>query len=164
MQIVVVLAHPNPDGFTHAVAERACAGLLAAGHEVHLLDLYALGFRAAMSLQEHVAYNGDHPAIDPLVVEHGELVRNAGALVFVYPTWWSSLPAILKGWLERVMVPGVAFRLDPRTNRVRPGLKRMRRLVGITTYGSSRAYMRFFNDAGRRVVTRCLRLSAPSLR
>ncbi len=69
MQIVVVLAHPNPDSFTHAVAERACAGLLAAGHEVKLLDLYALGFRAAMSLQEHVAYHGDQPN-PPAAAQH----------------------------------------------------------------------------------------------
>lgn len=158
MQIVVVLAHPNPDGFTHAVAGRACAGLLAAGHEVHLLDLYALGFRAAMSLQEHVAYNGDHPAIDPLVVEHGELVRNAGALVFVYPTWWSSLPAILKGWLERVMVPGVAFVFNTE-GKVRPGLTNVRRIVGISTYGSPRAYVKLVNDNGRRTITRALRLN-----
>ena len=158
MQIVVVLAHPNPDGFTHTVAERACAGLLAAGHKVHLLDLYALEFRAAMSLQEHVAYHGDQPASDPMVVEHGELVRNAGALVFVYPTWWSSMPAIMKGWLERVMVPGVAFVFNTE-GKVRPGLTNVRRIVGISTYGSPRAYVKLVNDNGRRTITRALRLN-----
>ena len=44
-------------------------------------------------------------------------------LVFVYPTWWSGLPAILKGWLERVMVPGVGFVFDEQTGKVRPGLR-----------------------------------------
>lgn len=158
MQVVVVLAHPNSDSFTHAVAERACAGLRNAGHEVQLLDLYGLGFRAAMSLEEHVAYHGDHPAIDPMAAEHGELVRSAAALVFVYPTWWSSLPAILKGWLERVMVPGVAFVFNA-DGKVRPGLTNVRRIVGISTYGSPRAYVKLVNDNGRRTITRALRLN-----
>lgn len=158
MDVVVALAHPNPDSFCHALAERACDSLRAAGHEVHLLDLYALGFTAAMSAEEHAAYHGDHPAIDPMVAEHGALVRDAQALVFVYPTWWSSTPAMLKGWLERVMVPGVAFVFD-RDGKVRPGLTNVRRVVGISTYGSPRAYVKFVNDNGRRMITRALRLN-----
>ena len=85
------------------------AALAANGHTVHLLDLYALGFRAAMSADERRAYHGEQPIIDPLVAEHAALVRACEALVFVYPTWWSAMPAILKGWLERVLVPGVGF-------------------------------------------------------
>ncbi len=158
MHVVVVLAHPNSDSFCHALAERACAGLRTAGHEVHLLDLYALGFRAAMSPADHAAYHSDEPAIDPMVVEHIALVRHAQALVFVYPTWWSSTPAMLKGWLERVMVPGVAFVFNGK-GKVRPGLTNVRRIVGISTYGSPRAYVKFVNDNGRRMITRALRLN-----
>jgi len=158
MQVVVVLAHPNSDSFSHAIADRASAGLRGAGHEVQVLDLYALGFRAAMSLDDHVAYHGDHPAIDPMVADHGALVLGADALVFVYPTWWSSLPAILKGWLERVMLPGVAFVFND-NGKVRPGLTNVRRIVGISTYGSPRSYVRLIYDNGRRTPTRALRLN-----
>ena len=83
-----------------------------------------------MTAEERHAYHGDSPILDPLIAEHADLVRRAQAIVFVYPTWWSGLPAILKGWLERVMVPGVGFVLDERTNKVRPGLGQMRRIVG----------------------------------
>jgi len=158
MQVVVVLAHPNSDSFSHAIADRACVGLRGAGHDVHVLDLHAVGFRAAMSLDDHVAYHGDNPAIDPMVAEHGALIKRADALVFVYPTWWSSVPAILKGWLERVMVPGVAFVFNDK-GKVRPGLSNVRRIVGISTYGSPRAYVRLINDNGRRTLTRALRLN-----
>ena len=158
MQVVVVLAHPNSDSLSHAIAERACTGLRAAGHQVQLLDLYGLGFRAAMSRDDHVAYHGDHPAIDPMVAEHGAHVQRADALVFVYPTWWSTMPAMLKGWLERVMVPGVAFVFNSK-GKVRPGLGNVRRIVGISVYGSPRAYVRFVNDNGRRTITRALRLN-----
>ena len=158
MQVVVVLAHPNSDSFSHAIADRACAGLRGAGHDVHMLDLYAQGFRATMSLDDHAAYHGDQPAIDPMVVDHCALVMRAEALVFIYPTWWSSLPAILKGWLERVMLPGVAFVFDDK-GKVRPGLTNVRRIVGISTYGSPRSYVRLINDNGRRTITRALRLN-----
>ncbi len=159
MLALIVVAHPSTDSYCHALAARAEAGLLAAGHEVVALDLYAQGVRVAMNAEEREAYHGDAPISDPVIVEHAALVQRAEAIVFVYPTWWSGLPAILKGWLERVMVPGVGFILDERTNKVRPGLGQMRRLVGISTYGSPRSYVRLVNDNGRRIITRALRMS-----
>lgn len=159
MLALIVVAHPSADSYCHALAGRAEAGLLAAGHEVVVLDLYARGVSVAMTKEEREAYHSDSPIVDPVISEHAALVQRAEALVFVYPTWWSGLPAILKGWLERVMVPGVGFVLDERTNKVRPGLGQMRRLVGITTYGSPRRYVRLVNDNGRRIITRALRMS-----
>ena len=98
------------------------------------LDLYALGFAPAMSLEERRAYHGEQPLLDPMTVAHAELVQRADVLVFVYPTWWSGPPAVLKGWLERVLVPGVAFRFDA-AGKVKPALTNVRRIVGISTYG-----------------------------
>lgn len=155
----VVLAHPSSDGFAHELARRAILGLEAEGYRVDLLDLYALGFRAAMSPEERDAYHGDEPILDPLVREHAVLLGEIDTLVFVYPTWWSGLPAILKGWLERVLVPGVGFRFDEASGKLRPGLTNIRRLVGISTYGSPRWYVRAINDNGRRTLMRALRLS-----
>jgi NAD(P)H dehydrogenase (quinone) len=159
MLAVVVAAHPTPDSFCHALAARAASGLRAAGHEVAVMDLYRDGFQAAMNAEERRAYDGDTPILDPLVADYAALVRRAEALVFVYPTWWAGHPAILKGWLERVLVPGVAFRFDERTNGVRPGLGNVRHIVGISTYGSPRSYVRLLNDNGRRILTRALRMS-----
>ncbi len=155
---VVVVAHPKHDSFTHAVAGAARDGLIAGGHTVTTLDLYAAGFSAAMSAEERLAYHSGQPIIDDLVRRHADAVLGADALVFVYPTWWSSMPAMLKGWLERVMVEGVSFRFDDR-HRVRPALGSIRRIVGISTYGSPRLYVRAINDNGRRILTRALRLS-----
>lgn len=151
MRVLVVLAHPNADSFNHAVANRVVEALQRSGHEVTLLDLYALGSRAAMSPEERSAYHGDNPILDPMVAAHVELLRTVEALVFVYPTWWSSLPAILKGWLERTMVPGVAFVFDD-SGKVQKALTHVRRIVGISTYGSPRMYVRAINDNGRRAL------------
>jgi NAD(P)H dehydrogenase (quinone) len=155
----VVLAHPCADSYAHALAQRAINGLQIAGHRVDVIDLYAEGFRAAMSEAEWKAYPGDKPILDPLVQTSADLVRNVDALIFIYPTWWSGLPAILKGWMERVMVPGVGFTFDARTGKIRPGLTNVRHLVGISTYGSPKSIVRVVNDNGRRTIMRALRLS-----
>lgn len=158
MSALIVTAHPCADSYTAAVAVAAANGLKAAGHTVTTLDLYGIGFDAAMSREDLAAYQAGDPPIDPLVREHGELVRAADTLVFVYPTWWSGLPAVLKGWLERVLVPGVAFTFDE-GGKVRPAMLHVHRIVGVSTYGSPWTYVKLVNDNGRRILTRALRLS-----
>lgn len=158
MDVVLVLTHPRPTSLAHAVAARAVATLERGGHTVHLLDLYAIGFEPVMSSAEREAYHSTTPQLDPLAIEHAALLQRADAVVFVYPTWWSAQPAMLKGWLEKVLVPGVGFRFDER-GKVRPGLTNVRHLVGISTYGSPRRYVRAINDNGRRTITRALRMS-----
>ena len=163
MDALVVCAHPDAGSFNHALTEAAERGLVTAGHRVTTLDLYALGFTAAMSPEEHRAYQAwrspaPPPILDPMVAEHAALVATAQLIVFVYPTWWSQPPAVLKGWLERVLVPGVSFTFDAR-GKVRPGMRHVKRIVGISTYGSPWTYIKLVNDGGRRIITRALRMS-----
>ncbi|MBV1893908.1 MAG: NAD(P)H-dependent oxidoreductase [Ilumatobacteraceae bacterium] len=159
MLVALILAHPQGDSYCHSLAERAAAGLRAGGHEVVVVDLYGQGFRAAMTGEERSAYHGDEPICDPLVEASADLIGRAEALVFVYPTWWTGLPAILKGWLERVMVPGVAFRFDERSGKVRPALSNIRHIVGVSTYEETHSAVRITNDNGRRTITRALRVN-----
>jgi NAD(P)H dehydrogenase (quinone) len=158
MRVLMIVANPNPESFTHAIAARARTVLERTGHSVVVHDLYAEGFSAAMSAAERAAYHSDEPVLDPIVAQHIDDLRAAEAILFVYPTWWSSLPAILKGWLERVMVPGVGFVFN-RRHKVRPGITNIRHIIGISTYGSSRPYVKAINDNGRRTLLRALRLS-----
>jgi putative NADPH-quinone reductase len=158
MRVVVVVAHPDPTSFNHAIAATARAALIDGGHEVTLLDLYAEGFRAAMSYDERRAYHSDRPLLDPLAEFHAGIVKQAEALVFVYPTWWSTVPAILKGWLERVLVPGVGFVFDEHQH-VRRGLTHVHHLIGISTYGARWPYVKVIHDNGRRTLLRALRLN-----
>ncbi|HEY0520049.1 MAG TPA: NAD(P)H-dependent oxidoreductase [Ilumatobacteraceae bacterium] len=162
MRAVVVVAHPDPSSFTHAIASTATAALERSGHHVIVLDLYAEEFRAAMSRAERVAYHGTRPLLDPMAERHADIVKRADAFVFVYPTWWSTMPAILKGWLDRVMVPGVGFVFDD-DQHVRRGLKKVHRIVGISTYGSRRLYVKAIHDNGRRMLMRSLRMNTAVL-
>ncbi len=124
-----------------------------------MLDLYGLDYTATLSRAEHIAYGTSRPILDPLVEEHARLLTSCDALILVYPTWWSTFPAILKGWFERTLVRGVAFDLDERSGRIEPLLTQIRHLVGITTHGSPRWYVRLVGDNGRRTVNRTLRAS-----
>jgi putative NADPH-quinone reductase len=165
VRVLVVHAHPDPGSFNGALYRAAVDALESAGHEVDALDLYAEEFDPVMSRAEREAYETDSPICSPEVARHVELVRRAEGLVFVYPTWWGGLPAILKGWLDRVLVPGVAFTLDD-TSRVKPAMQHVQRVVGVTTYGSAPWYVRVVGDAGRRTIARtvwmnCRRRSRP---
>ncbi|MFN0091318.1 MAG: NAD(P)H-dependent oxidoreductase [Acidimicrobiales bacterium] len=158
MRALVVQAHPSPTSFSAALAAAAQRGVLAAGYELDVLALYDEGFAPAMTTAERRAYESSAPLVDPQVIRHAELVKAARVLVFVYPTWWFGLPAMLKGWLDRVLAPGVAFRFDTETNKVRRELTNVRRLVGVTTYGAPRWYVSGLGDGGRRTIARSVRL------
>jgi len=157
VKALVLSAHPCADSFSTALSEAAIRGLTASGHDVTHLDLYTIGFTTAMAKEELDAYRAQVAPPDPVVREHGELVRAADVLVFVYPTWWSGPPAVLKGWLERVLVPGVAFTFDDK-GAVQPALTNVNRIVGVSTYGSPWSYVKLINDNGRRMLTRALRV------
>jgi NAD(P)H dehydrogenase (quinone) len=158
MRVLVVHAHPRRDSFNHALFDLVVTALTRAGHEVESISLYEEEFDPRMTADERIAYHTATPIRSAQVERHAQLVVTAEALVFVYPTWWFGLPAILKGWLERVMVPGVAFVFAPENQKVMPNLLTIRRIVGVTTYGSSWWYSKLFNDAGRRTLVRTLRL------
>ena len=157
MKVLVVLAHPNPDSFSHAIVDKVSATLADCGHSVSVIDLYAIDYSSAMTRAELAAYPTSTPAIDPVVIEHTQLIQECSTIVFVYPTWWSSMPAILKGWIDRTMLPGIAFSVDPQTLKLQPGLTNVRRLVGISTFGGPRLASFVVRDNGSKIVTRSLR-------
>lgn len=158
VRALVVHAHPSEDSFSRAVLARALEALAAAGHDVTLHDLYNDGFRPAMSLAERIAYDTDSPILDEQVASYAADLKQAELLVFVYPTWWWDMPAVLKGWFDRVLVPGVALSIERDSGPPKPLLKGLRRVVGITTYGSPRVAMRLFADGGRRRIRRTVPL------
>ena len=157
MKVLVVLAHPNPDSFSRAIVDKISATLTDCGHSVSVIDLYAIGYSPAMTRAELAEYPTSTPAIDPMVIEHTRLIHECSTIVFVYPTWWSSMPAILKGWVDRTMLPGIAFSVDPETLKLQPELTNVRRLIGITTFGGPRLASLVVRDNGSKIVTRSLR-------
>ncbi len=94
----MVYCHPVPESFCASIRDSAIEVLKARGWEVRLLDLYAENFDPVMGCDERRSYNDRAPQ-DPALKPHFELLAWAEAILFVYPTWWYGLPAMLKGWL-----------------------------------------------------------------
>ena len=157
MRVLVVYCHPDPESFCAAVRDTVVAAQEAAGHEVRLVDLYAEGFDPVMGRAERRGYH-DEPANQVPVADHVGHIRWAESLVFVYPTWWYGLPAVLKGWLDRVFVPGVAF-LMPKAEgeTVRPNMHHIRKIAAISTCGASRGVTWLVGNPGRKTLLRGIR-------
>ena len=159
MKIVVVLGHPSGDSYCAAIFDAIISALEAqSAHSVTAIRLADEKFTTAMSSAERAAYETDAPLISDETKRHAEILKQAEALVFVYPTWWSGLPAQLKGWLDRVFVLGVAFRVN-NNGKIRPNMQNVRHIIGISTYGSPWRYVKLINDNGRRTLTRAIRMS-----
>lgn len=153
MRILVIFAHPVETSFGAVVNQRVIMSLCGQGHEVRGLDLYDCGFEPVLTRHELLAYFevGDHRK--PLD-DHISLIKWAEGMIFVYPTWWYGLPAILKGWFDRVWLPKIAFELSD-THLTRSHLMRNIRLLGgISTYGASWWWTRWVGDPGRRTIMR----------
>jgi putative NADPH-quinone reductase len=153
--VLVIYYHPNPESFTAAARDRAVAALRARGHDVRLTDLDADSFQPAMSCDERRTHK--EPGIAPDLRRYADDLRWAQVLVLVYPTWWSGQPAMLKGWIDRVWVAGVAWELPAGANVIRPLLRNIRRIVVVTGHGSSKLVNAVEGEAGKRTVTRSMR-------
>jgi putative NADPH-quinone reductase len=159
VRTLVVYAHPLDDSFVAAVRDTAVAALTDAGHDVHLLDLYAEGFDPRLTEAEHATHDVGLPARldDPTIVLHARLLQWAQMLVLVYPTWWGTQPAILKGWFDRVWIEGVAYHLPRGATVVRPRLRTVTRVVAVTTHGSSKLVNAVQGESGKHFLRRLVR-------
>ncbi len=108
MNILVTIAHPNPESFNHALLGQFSRGLTEAGHTVEVNDLYAEGFEARLGPADLAHFEGG-PLPDDVQAQQAKLAA-AEALVFFHPVWWYGFPAILKGWVERVLTVDFAYK------------------------------------------------------
>jgi putative NADPH-quinone reductase len=105
MDVLVILAHPHEESFNHAIAKEALVALEHNNHGVYFHDLYAEGFDPVLPFGE-IPKDAD---VDEDVVKHCEELSSADGIVIIHPNWWGQPPAILKGWVDRVVRPGVAY-------------------------------------------------------
>lgn len=154
MRALVVYAHPRAESFTAAVRDMVIERLEAHGAEIRLFDLYDRQFEPVLTAHELEIYEDEQQNRRP-VAEDAAALEWCDTLIFVYPTWWYGLPAMLKGWLDRVMLPGVAFIMPKGAgDTIRPGLQHITRLGVFTTCGASFWLTRFIGAPGRRTLLR----------
>ena len=155
MRVLYLYCHPLPESFHAALRAEALAGLEAAGHTVDLLDLYAERFDPVLSEAARRHYHDvavNQQGLEPFV----RRLAAAEALVIQFPTWCFGPPAMLKGFFDRMLMPGVAFDISDPEN-VRPMLRNIRKIAGIVTYGRPRLMAWYMADPPRKIVTRYIR-------
>jgi NAD(P)H dehydrogenase (quinone) len=155
MRVMVVYCHPVETSYGAALHQEVLRGLRQAGHSVDDCDLYAEGFNPVMSRQERLIYH-DVPANQTLVRDYIDRLHRAEALVFCFPTWCFGLPAMLKGFFDRLLMPGVAFDISDPAN-VKPMLTNIKRISAVVTYGRPRWMAWYMGDPPRKMITRYLR-------
>jgi putative NADPH-quinone reductase len=152
MRVLYLYCHPLKDSFHAGVRDAALASLQDAGHEVDLCDLYAEGFEPILTETMRREYHDT--AVNQRGLEaHIARLRNAEALVVQFPTWCFGMPAMLKGWFDRMILPGVAFDLS-NPAKVEPMLGHIKRIHGIVTYGRPRYVAFYMGDPPRKAVMR----------
>jgi NAD(P)H dehydrogenase (quinone) len=158
MRVLVVHAHPVETSFNRALFINAVDALTQAGHEVDALDLYAEEFDAVRSREERLIYHDVPQNLTPAIKPYVDRLRAAEGLVFVHPVWNYGYPAVLKGFFDRIFVPGVSFVLiggkEKDKGRLVPNLKNIKKVAFITTYGGDRLRTIVMGDPPRRLARR----------
>lgn len=154
MNILVLHAHPVETSFNAALHGLIVERLTGRGHSVDDCDLYAEDFDPRLSRAERLGYHDVPANIEP-VRGYVERLRRAEALVLCFPVWNYGYPAILKGFFDRVFLPGVSFRLVD--GQARPSLHNIARAAVVTSYGGSRFRAMLMGDPPRKLAKRVLR-------
>jgi NAD(P)H dehydrogenase (quinone) len=154
MKIQVVHCHPLTESFDHALFEAIVETLHGNGHEVIATDLYREGFQPAMTESERRSYMSNDYDLSK-VAGYAETLKKVDGLILCFPHWWFTMPAVLKGWVDRVWGPGIAFTYEPGDNHLRPALHNIKLFGVVTSYGSPWWIVHLFaGNAGYKVLMR----------
>lgn len=137
LNVLTVIGSPNPTSFVHALAHEVTAAFTERGAQVEEHDLYAQGFQPIAAAGEAFTtglgvYDAIEAAADPVTRAHRLALARADYLVVAHPNWWGKPPAIMAGWIDRVIVPGVVYRLDSRDGMPTP-LLHLRGVIVLNT-------------------------------
>jgi NAD(P)H dehydrogenase (quinone) len=132
MKVLIIYCHPSKNSFTYEVKEAFIKGLESAGHSYEISDLYADGFNPVLSEKEYIRegfYNLDSLVAEDVLFEQKK-INEADAIVFIYPDFWTSSPAMLEGWFQRVWTYGFAYGDTP-------SMKCLEKALFLITMGGS---------------------------
>ena len=150
MRVLILYAHPVETSFQAALHRAVVEALASAGHDVDDCDLYAENFDPTLSRQERLDYH-DTSINQRSVEDYVRRVKQAEAMVLVFPVWNFGYPAILKGFFDRVFLPGVSFDLTD-DGKVAGLLTHIGKIAAVTTYGGTRLRAIMAGDPPRKAV------------
>ena len=156
MRALIVHSHPNRESFSAHLRDTVVTTLSRKSAETRVIDLYGDGFDPVMTLEEWRGYHTPGENERP-VADHIANLKWCDTLVFIYPTWWFGLPAMLKGWLDRVLVPHATFALPTENKPIQPLLSNITTVAAVTTCGATFWQSKFIGEPGRRTLLRGIR-------
>jgi len=156
MKALVIYCHPNPDSFTGAVKDLVLEVLEEKGFNTRLTDLYGEHFNPLIHKEELEFYT-DITCNQKGLENHVDNIMWCDTLIFVYPTWWYGLPAMLKGWLDLCFLPGIAFHMPEGKKNAKPGLKHITSLGLFTTAGATPLVTFLMGSPGKRTILRAVK-------
>lgn len=158
MRALIVFCHPSPESYSAAICKKVATSLEACGAEVRTLDLYERGFQPILTRQEWETHTDTTQNAEKVASEVPHIAW-CDAMIFIYPTWWYGPPAMMKGWIEKAMVAGVAFHMPGEADaNIRRGLDNVRTLAVFTTCGATRLLSTLIGHPGRKIILRGLRI------
>ena len=158
MRVMVLHAHPVETSFNHALYNAVLDTLKANGHQVDPIDLYAEGFDPVLTREDRLRYHDVPENITPALKPYVDRLMAAEAIVIVSPVWNYGFPAILKGYFDKVFLPGVSFVLEggdgADKGKLKPNLKHIKKVAFVTSYGGDRLRTFIMGDPPRRMAKR----------
>jgi len=158
MRVMVLHAHPVEESFSHSLYDTVLETLKAKGHQVDPVDLYAEGFNPVMSREGRLNYHHVPDNVTPELKPYVDRLMAAEAMVIVHPVWNYGFPAILKGYFDRVFMPGVSFVLEgggaADKGKLKPNLKHIKKVAFVTSYGGDRLRSWIMGDPPRTMARR----------
>jgi NAD(P)H dehydrogenase (quinone) len=155
LRVLILYANPVASSFGATLHQQVIRALRSRGHEIDDCDLYAERFDPVMSENERIQYH-DITLNRASIAVYADRLLAAEALVLVYPVWNEGFPAILKGFFDRVFIPGVSFTVGPDGALV-TNLQKLRKIAAVCTYGATRTISFLLGDPPKRVVKRLVR-------
>lgn len=142
MKVVIVFNHPYEGSYCNAILDSVTRGLILADHDVDIINLDKDGFNPVMTSKDLKAFRDKQP-VDPKVLEYKDRLEQAEHIIFIFPIWWELMPALMKGFIDKVIFPGVAYDYVNGSNtRMKPLLTKVKGVTVITTMNTPRILYR----------------------
>lgn len=148
MKVVIVFNHPYDGSFCNAVLQSVTNGLIMGNHKIDLIHLDKDNFNPVMTAADLKAFRDKKP-IDPKVIDYDQRIKDADHLIFIFPVWWELMPAMTKGFIDKVIFPGLAYDYKNESNTLmKPLWTNLKGVTMITTMNTPNwLYLLLFGNA-----------------
>lgn len=153
MKVVIVFNHPYEGSFCNAILQSVTNGLTKSNHQVDLIHLDKDNFNPVMTAADLKGFRDKKP-VDPKVIQYNNTIKEADHLIFIFPIWWELMPAMTKGFIDKVIFPGIAYDYTNTSNtRMKPLWNNLKSNTIITTMNTPNwLYLLLFGNAIKKAV------------